>query len=73
MPTTSAPTARAQLLKVREATELLNVSRSQVYLLMSSGQLPYVRLPGAGPSPKTRRIPLAGVEALIARSLVSAA
>lgn len=54
----------AQLLTVEEAADVLALSRSSVYALMESGQLPYVKILRA------RRIRLADVRALVEGNLV---
>lgn len=52
------------LVRVKEAAQLLGVSRSQVYKLMDGGELPFVRLR------KSRRIPRTGLVQLISRNMV---
>jgi excisionase family DNA binding protein len=59
-----------RLVKVDEAARLLGVCRSQVYVQMDRGELPFVKLPGAGEKPKSRRIPLSAVHAFIDRNTV---
>jgi excisionase family DNA binding protein len=48
-----------RLLSLDEAKDFLNVSRSKLYLLMESGELPYVKLG------KCRRVRMAALLALI--------
>jgi len=47
-------------LRVSQAAELLNVSRSRVYEMLNAGALPAVRLEG-----RTWRIPRAAIEQLV--------
>jgi excisionase family DNA binding protein len=58
--------AQPRVVKVKIAAEMLCISRSQVYKLMDSGQLPYVKLN------RSRRIELTAIEKLIAVSRVGA-
>ncbi len=53
-----------RVITVKAAAAMLCVSRSHLYKLMESGQLPYVKLNRA------RRIELAAIEKLIAASRV---
>jgi excisionase family DNA binding protein len=50
------------LLNVADAMEFLSVSRSKLYMLMRSGELPFVKLG------KSRRVPMAALVKLIARN-----
>ena len=52
------------LLRVGEAAERLGISRSRCYQLINAGIIPVIDLAG------TRRIPLAGLEGLIAAGTV---
>lgn len=47
------------LVNLREATTFLRISRSKLYLLMESGELPFVKLG------KSRRVPMAALLKLI--------
>ena len=51
------------LVRVEEAARLLSLSRSMIYQMMNSGELPYLRCGTA------RRIPIAGIQEWIARQL----
>lgn len=55
---------KTQLVRVAEVAELLTLSRSKVYQLMETGDLPYVRFG------KSRRVPLEAVDRLILRNTV---
>jgi excisionase family DNA binding protein len=50
------------LVNLDEAMAYLRVSRSKLYLLMESGQLPYVKLG------KCRRVPMSELDKLIERN-----
>jgi excisionase family DNA binding protein len=50
-----------QLLNIDEAVELLSISRTQLYSLMSAGKLAFVKFG------KSRRVPLAALLELIER------
>jgi len=54
----------AGLLTVMEVASFLAVSRSKVYMLMESGELPHVKLGGS------RRVPLEAVEKLVERNTI---
>jgi excisionase family DNA binding protein len=54
--------AKGGLARIKHAQDFLQVSRSKVYLLMKSGELPSVKLG------KNRRIPWAALYALLDRS-----
>jgi excisionase family DNA binding protein len=61
--TTQAPPL---LVSVEETAHLLSMSRSTIYNLVNSGQLPLVRLG------KSARVPRAAVEALVAELIAEA-
>ncbi|GII67364.1 hypothetical protein Skr01_74490 [Sphaerisporangium krabiense] len=48
------------LLTVSEAVEALSISRAKLYQLMNSGAVPYLHID------RSRRVPVAGLEAYIA-------
>lgn len=50
------------LLTVPEAAAMLNIGRTLLYKLMDQGELGYVKIA------RTRRIPLADIDALVARN-----
>ncbi len=54
----------AKLITVETAAKLLSISRSQIYKIMDSGVLPYVKIR------RSRRIELAALEKLIVMSRV---
>jgi excisionase family DNA binding protein len=64
--TTNATPAAPLLLRPKQAVEMLQVSTGHIYNLMATGAVPSIKL---GDS---RRIPVASVEALIARLLAEA-
>ena len=57
----TTPASEMQAYRVREVEQLLGVSRSTVYALMTSGQLAYVKIG------RCRRIPHTSVAALLER------
>ena len=56
----------SSLATVREVAAFLSLSRSKVYQMMDSGELPYIKLG------KCRRVHWADVEALVGRSRIGA-
>lgn len=70
MPATMQPDNETdRLLRVDEAAELLSISRSKLYLMIDSGKIRSVRLPGCGRTERgSRRIRLSDIRDLIERS-----
>jgi excisionase family DNA binding protein len=56
------------LLKPSAAAKLIDVSRSKIYELMSTGAIPCVRLDGS----RLLRIPYAAIQRIIDRAIASA-